>query len=54
MISMLAQKRICQEFVTYKDHAFAKGLYSNVISNICIKQNRHSNIDLDGTFLKPF
>ena len=54
MISLLAQKRICTEFVAYKDHAFARELYNNVVVKLCFNQVQDSKIILDGQYLKPF
>jgi hypothetical protein len=55
LISIIAKKRICTDFVKYDKHAFAKGFLTHVIERICFKDiKKGREINFNGDYLEPY
>ena len=49
----MAQRRICTEVVSYKNHALLEDM-SQIIDGLCLQELLKDNIQLNGEFLEPF
>ena len=49
----MAQNRICNDVVSYKNHALLEEM-SQIIDGLCLQELLKDNIRLNGEFLEPY
>ena len=53
LLSSMAQKRLCIDFVSAQDCRFLTILWENVIEDECLRRLMQERIHLNGTYLEP-